>query len=82
MSKWYLWFILSGVFALGGILNYFEGRSILAAVIQVSMTVLLAFLQLFCDRMGEKGKKLFRYICIALCIALCLTILLLLLLPR
>ena len=64
MKKWYQWFCLSLVFAVGGILNYLDGRQIIAAVIQVSVTVIFAFIQLLCDKKGEKGKKTFKYISI------------------
>lgn len=62
MRKWYLWLLLAGVFAIGGLLNYWEGRSITAAIIQVIVTVLMAVVQYFCDKKGEKGKKVFQYI--------------------
>ena len=64
MKKWYQWFYLSIVFAIGGIINYFDGRQIIAAIVQVSITVAFGFIQFFCDRKGEKGKKAFRYISI------------------
>lgn len=65
MKKWYQWLYLSIVFAVGGILNYLDGRQIIAAIIQVGITVTLAFLQFLCDKRGEKGKKAFKYISIA-----------------
>ena len=64
MKRWYLWFVLSGLFAIGGILNYYDGRSILASIIQVSITVFLGVAQFFCDKKGAAGKKVFRYISI------------------
>lgn len=66
MKKWYLWLVLALVFAVSGIINYFDGRSVLAQVIQVSIAVILAFIQLLCDRKGAKGKKLFNYIAMVL----------------
>ena len=65
MKKWYQWFYLSLAFTVGGILNYLDGRQITAAIIQVSITVALGFIQFFCDQKGEKGKKVFNYISIA-----------------
>jgi len=65
MKKWYQWFYLSIGFAVGGILNYIDGRQIIASVIQVGITSTLAFIQFLCDRKGEKGKKVFNYISIA-----------------
>ncbi|MBR3929811.1 MAG: hypothetical protein IKJ65_12515 [Clostridia bacterium] len=64
MKKWYQWFYLSLAFAIGGILNYFDGKRIITAVIQVSITVILGFIQFLCDQKGEKGKKVFKYISI------------------
>jgi len=70
MKKWYQWFYLSLAFAVGGILNYFGGRQITAAIIQVGLTAALGFVQFFCDKKDEKGRKIFRYICIVMCILL------------
>lgn len=64
MKKWYQWFYLSLGFAVGGVLNYLDGRQIVAAVIQVSITLTLGFIQFLCDKNGEKGKKVFNYISI------------------
>ncbi len=79
MKKWYLWLVIGLIFAIGGVINYFDGRSILGQVIQVSITVILAFIQLLCDRKGEKGKKIFNYIGIALSVTLVLWIIVLIL---
>jgi hypothetical protein len=65
MKKWYQWFYLSLIFAIGGILSYFDGRGITAAIIQISITVILGFTQFLCDQKGETGKKVFKYISIA-----------------
>ena len=70
MKKWYLWLVLALVFAISGIMNYIDDRSVLAQVIQVSIAILLAFIQLICDKKGEKGKKIFKYIAMFLSIAL------------
>ena len=70
MKKWYQWFYLSIVFAIGGIINYFDGRQIIAVIVQVSITVVFGFIQFLCDRKGEKGKKVFKYISIAAIILL------------
>ncbi len=70
MKKWYLWLVLSLVFAVGGIVNYYDGRNITASIIQVSITIALAIIQLICDKHGEKGKKIFNYIGIGLTILL------------
>lgn len=65
MKKWYLWLGLTLIFAIGGIINYFDGKSIKGSIIQVCITVVLALIQFVCDRYGEKGKKTFKYIEIA-----------------
>jgi len=70
MKKWYQWFYLSLAFTVGGILNYLDGRQITAAIIQVSITVALGFIQFFCDQKGEKGKKVFNYISIVAIVSL------------
>ena len=70
MKKWYQWFYLSVGFAIGGILNYFDGRQIVASIIQVSITVILGFIQFLCDKKGAKGKKVFNHISIAAIILL------------
>ena len=62
MKKWYLWLGLSLIFAIGGIVNYFDGKSITGSVIQVCITTILAFVQLICDNNGKIGKKIFKYI--------------------
>lgn len=65
MKKWYQWFYLSLGFVVGGIINYLDNKQIVAAVIQVGITVTLGFIQFLCDKKGEKGKKVFNYISIA-----------------
>ena len=70
MNKWYQWLYLSLCFAIDGIVNYLEGRQMIAAVVQVSITLAFAFIQLFCDQRGEKGKKIFRYISMVISILL------------
>lgn len=64
MKKWYQWFTLSLIFAIGGLLNYLDGKRIIAAVIQVSITIILGFMQFFFDQKGEKGRKAFGHLCI------------------
>lgn len=68
MKKWYLWLVLALVFAIGGVVNYIDGRSVIAQVIQVSISIILAVIQLLCERKGEKGKKVFNYIAMVLAI--------------
>lgn len=73
MKKWYQWLYLSLIFAAGGVLNYFTNRQITAAIIQVGITLFLAFCQLYCDKKGEKGKKVFSYISIAAVVLIALS---------
>ncbi len=79
MKKWYQWFYLSLGFAVGGIVNYLDGRQIIAAVIQVGITLTLGFIQFLCDKKGEKGKKVFNYISIAAIVLLIIWLIYLLL---
>ena len=65
MKKWYWWLVLALIFAVCGAINYFNGKGIAGAVIQVIITSVLAVAQFLCDKKGEKGKKVFRYICMA-----------------
>lgn len=79
MKKWYQWFYLSLIFAIGGILNYFDGKRIIAAVIQVSITVILGFIQFLCEQKGEKGRKVFEYISIVVIVLLIIGVIILVL---
>ena len=69
MKKWYQWFYVALGFAVGGVINYCQGKQIIASVIQVSCMVIMAMIQFFCDQKGEKGKKAFRYISIGIIVA-------------
>ena len=64
MKAWYQWFYLSLCYAVGGVINYYYNKQIISAIVGVCITAVLAFVQLFCDKKGEKGKKIFRYISI------------------
>ena len=79
MKKWYQWFYLSLGFAVGGILNYIDGRQMTASVIQVGITLTLAFIQFLCEKKGEKGKKVFNYISMAAIVLLIIWLIYLLL---
>jgi len=70
MKKWYLWLVLASVFAISGVINYFNGKSISAQIIQVCITTILAFIQLVCDKKGDKGKKIFELIAMILSVIL------------
>ena len=64
MKKWYYWWVSSGIWVLAAVINYFDGKSILGSVISASIFLLFGIAQFFCDRHGEKGKMVMRYICI------------------
>ena len=70
MNKWYFWLFLSAAFALGGVINYFDGKQIIGQIIQVSLTVFLAFFQLFCEKKGGRAIKIFPYLAGAIVILL------------
>ena len=69
MKKWYLWFILSGIWALAALFNTLEKRSVFAIGYNLALVVLFAALgiaQRICDQKGERGKKIFHRICMVL----------------
>ena len=74
MKKWYQWFYLAIGFTIGGIVNYFDDRQTIAPVIQVCIAVALGFIQFFCERKGETGKKAFKYISIVTLILLMISL--------
>lgn len=70
MKAWYQWLYLSLCYVVIGVINYFDGKQIISAIVAVCMSAVLAFAQFFCDRKGEKGKRIFRYISIGTIIIL------------
>ena len=68
MKRWYLWFVLSGIQVIGGIINYFDGKTIIGSLIGVGIFSFMGITQFICERKGEKGKKVFRYISIGVLI--------------
>ena len=54
MKKWYFWLILALIFAVTGVINFANGDRIIAQIIQVCFTVVLAAVQFFVDR--KKGR--------------------------
>ena len=63
-SKWYHWILISLCWVVGGIINYYDGKNIVAAIIGTLLFIALGIAQLLCEKHGEKGKKMFRYISI------------------
>lgn len=78
MKKWYLWLVLALIWVICGIINYFDGRSIIGPLVVVILSTFLGLAQLICDQKGEKGKKAFRYLCTGVLALVCLTVLILL----
>ena len=68
MKRWYLWFVLAGIQVIGGILNYFDGKTMIGSLIGVGLFSFMGITQFLCERKGEKGQKIFRFISIAVCI--------------
>ena len=62
MKKWYLWLIVALICAVGGVINYLGGRSIVNSIVLVSIYAFIGFAQLVCDKKGEQGQRVFRYI--------------------
>lgn len=78
MKKWYFWFIFTLIWVVCGIINYFDGQSIIGPIVVVILSIFLGLAQLICDQKGEKGKKAFRYLSIGVIALVCLTVLILL----
>ena len=69
-NRWYIWFIQAGIWGIAGIINYFDGKKIIGSLIAVGIFSFMGIAQVICERNGEKGKKVFRFICIASIIVL------------
>ena len=83
MKQWWQWFILSGVWLLAAVLNFTEGRNFVVIgynMFAVLLTLALGFLQRFCDKKGDAGKKMFQRIAIAAVLLILLVFALLLIL--
>ncbi len=68
-NKWYYWLIFALIWIIAGVVNYFDGRDNYF-LFQIVIFLALAPCQYICDKYGEKGKKVFKYICIGV-IVLC-----------
>ena len=77
-NQWYHWFLMAICWVIAGIINYFDGKSIVAAIIGTLLFTALGITQLLCEKHGEKGKKVFRYICIGTLVLLVVAMLCLL----
>ena len=67
-NQWYHWFLMAIPWVSGGIINYLDGKQILTAIIGASLFIALGITQLLCEKHGEKGRKVFRYISIGVLI--------------
>ena len=70
MKRWYLWFVLAGIQVIGGIINYFDGKTIIGSLVSAGIFGLMGIIQFICERNGEKGKKVFRYISIGVLVVM------------
>ena len=77
-SKWYHWFLISLCWVVGGIINYFDGKDNTLMAIGTAVFIALGITQFICEKHGEKGKKVFRYIIIGTLIIMAVAILCLL----
>lgn len=68
MKQWYQWFYLALCFAVAGTVSCFERGWSFARFIPVILTVALAFAQLICDKRGDNGKRIFKFITFGLII--------------
>lgn len=66
MRKWYYWLVFAAIWIPSAAMNFSRERSAGAAtnIVQIALFAALGFAQLACERHGEKGKKIFRYISI------------------
>lgn len=67
MSNCWTWFMLSGTWILVAILNILDKRSNAVIGFNIFSAVLFAALgltQYFCNKKGEKGKGVFKWVCI------------------
>ena len=79
MKRWYLWFVLAGIWVIAGIVNYFNDKTIIGSFVAVGIFSFMGIAQILCERNGEKGKKVFRFICIGVTIVLVVALICLLL---
>ena len=70
MKNWYEWFYFTIGYAIVGVINYFNKKEIISAIVLASLAVAFGFIQFLCDRKGEKGKKAFKYISVTAIILL------------
>lgn len=75
MKKWYYWLWLAGIWLIAAIANCIEGRNVVYPIAVVVIFSSLALSQFICEKHGEKGKKIFKLICVGV-ILLCIVFLL------
>lgn len=75
MKKWWLWFIMSGIWILATIFDVLDNRSGIKIGFDIFVVILFSFLgiaQHICGKKGEKGKKIFNRISIGIIAAMVL----------
>ena len=77
-NKWYHWFLISLCWVIGAIINYFDGKENILMVIGTAFFIAVGITQFVCEKFGEKGKKVFRYIIIGILIFMVVAIICLL----
>jgi len=63
VKKWYFWLVLAAVWIPAAVMNRADGRSaaFITNLVQIGLFSLAAFVQLVCEKNGEKGKRFFRF---------------------
>lgn len=77
MKRWYHWLWLAGIWLIGAIVNGIGGRNAVYQIVAMAIFSSLALCQFMCDKYGEKGKKIFKHICMGetmLCIIFLLAV--------
>ena len=73
MKTWYMWLVLSGIWALAAVLNYSSDRSWIVVGYNIYLAVafcILGFVQRFCEKRGLGKKTVERVAIIMLIIAI------------
>lgn len=81
MKQWWMWFLQSGIWILVTIFNILDKRSSVLIgwnILAVILFTLLGVIQYVCDKKGEKGKRVFKKICIGAIVIIVIVFLLIL----
>lgn len=66
MFKWQLWMLLALVGLVTGVMNFFAGNGFLVNALQFVLFSILGVSQFFCEKKGEEGKRIMRWIYIGM----------------